>query len=70
MPKMPATLAVDLGNYLDSLLPTFFKNLKLAEVSKNDSNIICTPIKVVLFCKVRRVSLKNWAYHAHFRFEI
>ena len=42
-----------------------FKNLKPAEKSKNHISII----KVVLIFKIRRVWLKNWACHAHFRFE-
>ena len=40
------------------------------EVSKNDINIIWTPIKDTQFFKVTRMWLKNWACHALLNFKI
>ena len=45
-----------------------FLNLTQVNISKNDSNIICTSTKVVSLCKILRVWCKDWAGHAHFNF--
>ena len=41
-----------------------------SEISKNDTNIIWTPIKNTQFFKVTRMWLKNWACHALLNFKI
>ena len=51
-------------------LAIFFVDQKPSKISKKGTNIICRSLRKKQFCKVSWVWLKNWACHAHFRFEL
>ena len=39
-------------------------------IAKSPNNTICTSIKIVNFCQIRKAQLNIWTCHAHFNFEI
>ena len=61
---------VDLGITWTYRFRTFLASFSPLGISKNDSNSIWTSLKVIQFSKVSDVWLKNWAFQAHFDFEL
>ena len=60
-PRMP--------QHLDMNAFQIFWKSEHSRDNKSDSNIICSSLNNASFLKITRMCLKNWACHAHFKFE-